>query len=157
MSAGFVEYSENVGKILANLQALEFAIRLYLYAKKDPPWAALHKPLNELQIGEPVAENAMTDWSSLAQLIDRYNAHTSKSNADLRVDPSVIEVRDVLAHSRVWLPDTDGIPLLLKFEKPASGITKVSFMQFSSSEWLDKMILHTGNEIQKVQLARRES
>jgi hypothetical protein len=149
LSEGFVEYSETIGKVLANLQALEFSLRLYLHNSEDNVMAYA-KPLHELTVGEGVPENPLTDWSSLGTLIGRYN---SRVQPELAVDPAVVEVRDVLAHGRMWLPHLGASPVLLKFAKPSSGSTRVTFLQVSSSEWLAAMIRQVHIEIEKVQTA----
>jgi hypothetical protein len=68
---------------------------------------------------------------------------------------SLVDLRDALAHGRVWLPDLNTPPLLLKFEKPTNGSTTVTFKQFISSEWLEPQLKRTAGEIQKVQEGRR--
>jgi hypothetical protein len=149
VSDGFVEYSETVGKILANLQALEFSLRLYLHNTDDRAITCA-KPLHELTVGEVVPENPLTDWSSLGTLIARYNERVSPT---LAVTAAVVEIRDVLAHGRMWLPDLSSAPVLLKFAKPSSGSTCVTFLQVSSSEWLADTLGRVHDEIEKVQTA----
>jgi len=160
LGKGFVEYSETVGKILANLQALELLLRRYLYDRSDPPCDPLERQLNDLALGDAVPENPLTDWSTLGQLIDRYNGRVAQLRPSLAVDMGVVAVRDALAHSRVWLPEwsaePDAPPVLLKFTKPSAGVAKVSFMQVASSAWLETRIRMLNGEIEKVVVAQRE-
>jgi hypothetical protein len=64
-----------LGKIFANLQGLEFAIRAFLYEKSDPPHSKMRgdKNLYEYCVDEQVPENAMTSYDTLGDLIKRYN------------------------------------------------------------------------------------
>ena len=154
MNNDFVEYSETIGKIVANLQSLEFSLRLYLHNTQTGVSAAvLPKLLHELTVGEVVPETPLTDWSTLSALIDRFNRSVSKDRPELVVSKSVVEIRDALAHGRMWLPDMSAAPVLLKFEKPASGSTRVTFLQVSSGEWLNNTIVQIHGEMIKVQAA----
>ena len=148
MNPGFTEYSEVVGKILANLQSLEFSIRLYLHNTQDSDSVRLKRDITSLTVGEEVPENSLTDYSSMGPLIDRYNECVA---SDLAVDRTLVDLRDALAHSRMFLPDIESAPILLKFQKPANGKTKVSFVQVSSSEWLERCIGRVHAEMLKVQ------
>jgi hypothetical protein len=74
-SANHEEHAQLLGRIVANLQSLEFALRAYLYNNAVPP----HEPflagmsLDSLRLGDVVNINAFTDYSSLESLIERYN------------------------------------------------------------------------------------
>ncbi len=99
----FEEYASLIGKVVANLQALEFLLRAFLYAKGDPPHSAFPpgKAVDDLKVGDWAPENAMTCYDSLGDLIDRYN---KIAPAARRVDPTIVELRDALAHGRVSAP-----------------------------------------------------
>ncbi|MEO8500911.1 MAG: hypothetical protein ABI565_08340 [Vicinamibacteria bacterium] len=148
MNPEFTEYSEVVGKILANLQSLEFSIRLYLHNTQDPDSALFKGDFSALRVGDEVPENSLTDYSSMGPLIDRYNGCVP---ADLAVDRTLVDLRDALAHSRMFLPSVTSPPVLIKFQKPVAGKTSVSFVQTSSSEWLAACISRVHLEMLKVQ------
>ena len=150
MNPAFTEYSEVVGKILANLQSIEFSIRLYLHNTQDSASVHLQQDLAALRVGEMVPENSLTDYASLGQLIDRYNLCTKP---ELAVDRSLVDLRDALAHSRMFLPSVAGAPILLKFDRPVGGKARVSFAQTSSSAWLADNIRRVNLEMLKVQRA----
>jgi hypothetical protein len=117
-----------VGKLVANLQSLEFLIREYLYAKADPP----HTPLpvgTDLSLLLPrtkVPINALTDYSSLAHLIARFNASIAPLDPSLVLDPTIVEIRDALAHGRISAPVTSPHLGILKFSRPTKASTSVS-------------------------------
>jgi hypothetical protein len=150
MNPGFIEYSEVVGKILANLQSLEFSIRLYLHNTQDSEGASLKRDLTTLQVGDVVPENSLTDYMSMGPLIDRYNKCVP---VRLNVDRSLVDLRDALAHSRMFLPNTSGAPILLKFDKPVAGKVRVVFAQESNPTWLEHCIYRVHLEMLKVQRA----
>jgi len=149
----FAAYSEGLGKTLANLQSLEFLLRLFLHnTQPNPAW--LDKGLDEMVVGDVVAETPLTDWSSLAVLIDRYNAAVEQ-RPPLRVSKSVVDLRDAIAHGRMFMTDIAATPIMIKFEKPASGRTRVTF-RASSTKWLDQAIQDVHAETAKVQAALDE-
>src|SRR5216117_3606119 len=94
------EHARLVGRLVGNLDSLEFALRAYLYEKADPPHTPLPAghTLDSLKIGDAVPINAMTDYSSLGELIDRYNRLVERSSPGLQVDRSLVSLRDALAH-----------------------------------------------------------
>lgn len=69
------EHARLLGRLVANLQSLEFVLRAHLYAQSSAPHVpfAAGQSLDSLNVDEVVGENALTDYSSLGQLIDRYN------------------------------------------------------------------------------------
>src|SRR6266496_3651952 len=160
MGKGFEEYSATVGKILANLQALELLLRRFLYEKQDAPHAPLQTPLNVVKVGDYVPENAATDWSRLGDLIKRYNKRVAWTRKDLVVDPGIVAVRDALAHGRVWLPnwdvDADAPPILLRFRKPKDGKVAVESLEVMSGAWLEATIASTSAQTEKVAVAYAE-
>ena len=144
------EYATALGKILANLQSLEFAVRAFLYERGDLP----HQPLpsgtdlHDLKVGDTVPENALTSYDSLGQLVDRYNR--AVNDLQLAVDRSVVDLRDALAHGRVSAPLTAPNLSLLKFERPKAGSTKVAYYQELSPQWLSEQVKRVFGELQKV-------
>src|SRR6266852_8035970 len=95
------EHAALMGKLLLSSQCLEYALRASLYERCDPP----HEPLapgivlDTMSFGDLVPENAITRWDSLTHLIKRYNR--AISDQQLAVDPSLVDLRDALAHGRM--------------------------------------------------------
>ena len=143
------EHAQLVGRLVGNLQSLEFALRAYLYEKKSPPHApfASGQSLHSFNVGDIVPENAMTDYSTLGKLIERYNQGVE---ARFQVDSSIVSVRDALAHGRVSALDPAQDLVLLKFEKPSGGLTKVTYAQALTADWLKSQTTRIFGEIQKI-------
>jgi hypothetical protein len=142
--SGAVAYTDRLGKLLVNLQTLESYLRDYLYYKQDGAYAALPQPIHSYAVGELAPENALTDYSSMGQLIGRYNARvTAAGHHELAVDPAIVDVRDALAHGRVFLPAdspavaVEGAPLIVKFERPIAGNARLAFREYATVEWLN--------------------
>jgi hypothetical protein len=82
------EHATMMGKLLVSFQCLEYALRAFLYERRDPP----HEPLapgtdlDTMTFGDVLPENAVTRWDSLTYLIKRYNR--AISDGQLAVDPS---------------------------------------------------------------------
>jgi hypothetical protein len=141
-----------IGRLVCNLHSLEFVVRAYLYANRSQPHTDLEygKNLNTLTLGDEVPINAMTDYSTLGQLIDRYNDLVKTTHPDLQIDRSVIDIRDAIAHGRVSSDRPDADLVLLKFEKPVENITTVSFREDLSPEWLSIQVGKVLTELRKV-------
>jgi hypothetical protein len=107
-----------------------------------------------MAVGDTVAETPLTDWSSLGVLIDRYNAAMGPKSS-LRVSRTVVDLRDALAHGRMFMASMQDVPILIKFEKPSGGHTRVTF-RASGTGWLDQAIQDVHAETAKVQAALDE-
>lgn len=145
-----LEYATALGKIVANLQSLEFTLRAFLYQRGDPP----HQPLAagadlyDLRVGDAAPENALTSYDSLGQLVDRYNRVVN--DPQLALDRSVVELRDALAHGRVSAPLEATNLSLLKFERPKAGRARVVYCQELTPQWLSDQVKRTVGELRKV-------
>ena len=153
------DYIEAVGKIIVNLQSLEFLLRAFLYNNQNQP----HNPIQpggdfyNFQIGDVVPENAFTSYDSLGQLIARYNNHIKQTNSDLQVDGTIVELRDAFAHGRISDPDTDDIFSLVKFSRPQQGQITVTYLARMTREWLTRENLRVITELEKVRKAANAS
>jgi hypothetical protein len=106
--------------------------------------------MSHLKPGDQVPENAYTSFDTLGQLIRRFNRIVAKRFPARAIDPSIVTVRDALAHGRVW-SDLPGPPLhLLKFAKPKGGVAQVEFAQVMSVEWLNAQTQRVQSELMKV-------
>src|SRR5947209_2870741 len=96
-------YVIGLGELLRTFQSLEFLLRSFLYEKADPPHTKFpdNFVIQKLSVGDTVETNAATDFSSLSQLIDRYNKLIKPTAPELMLDPSIVQLRDALAHGRV--------------------------------------------------------
>ncbi len=149
------EHARLMGRLVGNLQSLEFALRAYLYAKGDPP----HTPfppgqtLQSLKVGDMAPVNAMTDYSTLVQLIDRYNKLVGSTHPELQLDRSLVSIRDGLAHGRVSALDPADDLVLLKFERPSTSGARVAYSVTLTNDWLQSQIHRVFEELKKVMKA----
>lgn len=133
---------------MANLLGLEFAIRAYLYAKAAHPHEGMEngKQLYQYAVGEQIPENAMTCYDSLKTLIDRYN---KLAPLERRVDPGIVDLRDVFAHGRLaGVASSDNFSLMKT--KKEKEILAVSFSQELTEAWLIDQVRRTRAESNKV-------
>ncbi len=146
------EYALSLGGLHNNLTSLEFALRGYLYRRADPP----HNPLPagtlllSLKVGDIVPQNALTDYSTLNLLIDRYNKLVTPTHPELAVDPTIVDLRDALSHGRIIIYDSKQDMVLLKFSKPSSGRTSITYSQKLSLEWLHEQAGRVLDEVRKI-------
>lgn len=142
----------NIGSIVANLQSLEFALRLFLDETQGYPnrQKDMPKNLTGLEIGEWVPENYFTNYDTLNQLIRKANVEMQKRGLSERIDESLVELRDAIAHGRVLSLHPDGPFRILKFSKPIDGKTQVEISVDMTPEWFSQQIKRTQDEILKV-------
>jgi len=152
-------YISGLGELMANIQSLEFMIRIALYKNGSRP----HKPFMvrtsflSLDIGKEVPENALTDYSTLKQLISRYNREISKSEPSLNLSSNLVEIRDVLAHGRIAFEggtnySTDRF--IAKFSDPKKDRKRRVFVAYAekmSLEWIKEKNEFVRGELDKIQ------
>jgi len=96
----FETHALRLGKIVGNLQTLEFAARMAI-TKLDARQAGLvSSQLPQVKEGDWVEMNALTNADDLLQTLEKYN---KQAPADCRVDvKSIVRLRDALAHGRTF-------------------------------------------------------
>lgn len=141
-----LQHAMLIGKIVVNLQSLEFALRSYLYSVAHD--RSHHKNLFSVKLGETVTATELTDYSTLGQLIQRYNRIVP--DPKLKLDPSLVDVRDALAHGRVFAALPQPPFTLLKFGAVKNGKTKVTYLQELTEEWLDQQVKRIVSEVRKI-------
>jgi hypothetical protein len=113
------EYVERLGRLQTALHTLEFWLRRYLFRAEGPHPTV---NINAIKIGDKVPVTALTDFASLRELIARYNATVDPRAV---IGPSVVELRNALAHARVFSPTGQPPFRLLRFAKPDGGLAEV--------------------------------
>jgi hypothetical protein len=84
-------------------------------------------------IGTLVQESDMSSYAPLGQLIKKFNDLFEKNGS--RVDLTLVDLRDVLAHGRVFAgPDEDHYRIV-KFDKPVDGSACLSYNQVMTEDW----------------------
>ena len=145
------DFARALGKLVANLQSLEFMLRDALYRCRIPPerLASDVPSLFDLQIGAEVVENAYTDYSTLGQLIDAYNREIAVQ-VDERIDKQIVSIRDAIAHGRV-LGTLDAPHFtLVKFGRARNGKVGVEVATELTEAWLNTETRRVANEIKKL-------
>ena len=127
----------NLGKLVNNMQSLEFGLRGCLF--EDEITKGISKQLTshpKFTKGEVLPKNAYTNWDSLSKLIRKYNGLPISKGFE--IDETLVEIRDVIAHGRVFLYSETGIIQLVKFSKPKGSKVEVEFSSWMTEEWVGR-------------------
>ena len=146
------DHPVSIGKIVTNLQSLEFALRLFLDETQGHSKIAKEIPvdLTKLAVGELVPENYFTNYDTLKQLIRKANVELQTRGLSERIDESIVELRDAIAHGRVLSLHPDGPFRILKFSKPTDSKTQVEISVEMTPDWLSRQTKRTHDEILKI-------
>jgi hypothetical protein len=129
------EHTNNLGKLIVNFHSLEFMLRNYLQKNSSK---SIGTPYGVSFYTYPVdtelPENEITNYDSLGQLINKFNA-IMRAKKQEELDYSLVEIRDALAHGRISAQNPETELQLIKFSKPINGKVKVVFNQFLTEEW----------------------
>lgn len=145
----------HLGRLLGQLQSLDMQLRSFLYQSADPP----HDPappgvsLLSVNVGDVLPENAFTDYSTLGQLIKRYNRIVGPVDPQLILDQSVVELRDALVHGRVSGASPEPSVALLKFDKPRNAQARVTYWVLLTETWLAAEVTRVREQCDKVDRA----
>ena len=95
--------------------------------------------------------NAFTNFDSLGQLIEKYNAAVRVKDQALVVDAAIVTVRDLLAHGRVAADSPDEARLtIVKFSPPLNGTVRVTDSAMMTNQWCQERIDVVRMQIEKV-------
>jgi predicted GTPase len=150
------EHAENLGKLVANMQSLEFALRAFLLNVEiiqRGPLPQLVKNLHDVNEGDIVPLNALTNYDNLRQLITKYNNHPKILSANLTIDKTLVDIRDAIAHGRISSPNPSASLKLLKFDKPKINQVKVAFSALMTKGWFKEWITRYYNALMTVNKA----
>jgi len=138
-----------LGKIVGNLQSLEFLLRTFLKEANGEPSSTQYF---NFEVNDEVSEDSFTNYDTLGQLINKYNAHVSDVDKELCISDKVVPLRDAIAHGRVFStkPSPGHPSQLLKFTKPTNGKVKVTHSEEMNSGWYEKNIELTFKQIEMV-------
>jgi hypothetical protein len=142
-----------LGKVLLNFHALEISLRHFFRAYE----AAMNPNNTRVQVkakpvGQIVPMDSFSVHDSLNGLVRKFNSIVGSAHRELTVDPAVIELRDALAHGRVW-SEKSGAPVqLLRFTKPTPGKVTISITHADTVDeaWLDAQGTRVALETEKV-------
>ena len=147
-----IKYADGIGRILGNLQALEFVIRVFLYETQSSEKTFYSNLPHLLQKGDITEENALTNYDSLNVLIDKLNSEATRLNvsSEFLLSLETITLRDALIHGR-GVQRTPTFPIyLFKFSKPLKGKVTVEYKEEVTLDWLDIHVKLVLREINKV-------
>jgi len=142
------EFPTAIGKILVNLQAIEFSLRLFLYESVGPQHATLN--LDQLAVGYWLPENPITNYDSLSDLVCKVNERLEALGVPERIDYSLVDFRDALAHGRISALQPKSPFKLMKFSRAKQGKVKVTTAIDLTPQWLTEQTKRTFAEVQKV-------
>jgi len=128
---------ENLGKLVNNMQSLEFILRGCLF--EDEIAKGISKQLTsepKFTKGEVLPKNAYTNWDSLGKLIRKYNG--LQISKGFEIDETLVEIRDAIAHGRVFLYSETGDIQLVKFKEPKGNKVEVEFNEWMTEEWVGR-------------------
>lgn len=146
------EHAKNLGKLVANMQSLEFALRAFLVNNEIASGVSFPQSANlgEMKEGDIVPENAFTNYDTLEKLVKKYNNNPKILSAGLTIDETLVYIRDAIAHGRVSAPTPSSSLRLLKFDKPKNNQVKVTFSVLVTKEWFAEQIKRVYNAVLKV-------
>jgi hypothetical protein len=131
------QHANQLGSLVANFHSLEFVLRIFL--NRLPNARSIGVPLGTniytLAVGTELPENDLTSYETLGELIKRYNLEVTAHKAGDPIDPSLVIVRDALAHGRVSSNEIDEPLRLLKFDKPSKGYVRITFNELMNEPW----------------------
>lgn len=142
------DYACQLGRVIANLHALEFVLRAFLYESVGPQDPGIRFDL--LSQGDEVPENPLTNYDSLGTVIGKVNQRLEQLGRAERIDSSLVDVRDAFAHGRMVAALREGPVKLVKFGKPLAGRVRVTASVDLTPAWLPRQIKRTHAEIEKV-------
>jgi len=147
MSNVLDEHSKNLGKIVANLQSLEFSLRVFLL---EADGTRSNVDYSRLNVGDQIAEDAFTNWDQLSDLIRKYNERVMSIDSSMCIDHSIVEIRHALAHGRVSAYSPEEPMHLLKFSEPKNKHVEVTYNAEMNATWFGEQIKRVLDAIIKV-------
>ena len=145
------EHVKQLGRLVGNFQSLEFILRAFL--QELPTARPIGIPegtdIYSYPVGTELPENELTSYDSLGDLIEKFNAEMEMRGLS-KIDPTLVEVRDALAHGRVSASSKNDNLRLLKFDKPKNGKVRVVFNEKLTETWFANQIKRVYEAIQIV-------
>ena len=143
-------HAEQLGGLVGNLQSLEFAIRLCLAQKPGSLVRDVYTDnFRGMPVGTTIPESDMSNFASLAQLVREFNSSFGDPGSSL-LDGTLVALRDVLAHGRVFAGPDDQHFRIVKFDKPHGGRARISYNQVMTDEWFSENKKRVRDAIQVV-------
>jgi len=148
------DYVTSLGKLIGNLHSLEMALRAHLGGLDESatqPFSPIQ--LENLHPGIQLPENAFTNFDSLAKLIRKFNCSLSPNQLHLAVETGLVDLRDAIAHGRVFAKRAASPMFLIKFTRPKEGRVEVAFAAKLTPNWLMRQRKRVARSIQNIRAA----
>jgi len=133
------EHIQRLGKVVGNLQSLEFGIRGVL--ANLPGARRVHSDhgvdVLAFPVGSELPESDLTDYASLGKLVEMFNREAALRGAKT-IDARVVVLRDALAHGRTYAKEARFPLRLVKFDKPRNGKVRVTYSEVMDHAWFDR-------------------
>lgn len=128
-------HAKELGGLIGNLHSLEFIIRLCLAQRSESVARDTYgDEFREMPAGTIVPESDLTDFASLGQLIERFNKCYGVADSQ-PIDPSLVRLRDAIAHGRVFAGPESTHMRIIKFERPKGGQARIAYNEVMSDRW----------------------
>ena len=115
-------FFRDLGEVQSKLMSLEYLLRTFLFRDAGLPFM---QGFDSISVGDVIDANPFTNYDTLKVLIRKYNDAVRLKDAALVVHPSVVDIRDALAHGRVYWKSKESQPRLLKFSPVDDATGKV--------------------------------
>jgi hypothetical protein len=128
---------KDTGKLVVNMQSFETIIRGFLYNDEVAKGTASSAQIDfsKVKQGDIVLKNAFTNYDAMRDLIRKYNSDSRIMSAALTVDEALADIRDAIAHGRLFSSDLSDTMQLLKFKRPNKDKVGVAFSESMTKDW----------------------
>jgi len=140
----FDDHALGVGRIVTNLQSLEFYLRMFFCAANG------EQPRLPAPGDVDVEMTTLTNFASLTWLVDQYNQQLSEREQEYKVDRDVVSLRDTLAHGRLLGMRPEFPMTIYKFGRDAEGRVPVELCVEVSEEWLTQKMQLVHDQVFKI-------
>lgn len=147
-------YALLVGKLVINLQGLELLLRTFLQEQPgaDPTGLPADQHIFSPTVGSILNLCPLTNWDTLGELIGKYNA-IAEAKSRPTLDPTLVDIRDALAHGRIAALEFGTPTRLIKYSKPLKPHKKtvqVTFSALLNEDWFSKQVVRVSAAMQTV-------
>jgi hypothetical protein len=133
-------FFRNLGELQSKFMSLEYWLRTFLFRHAGLPSM---QDFDSISVGDLIEENPFTSRESLRPLIEKYNKVIRLKDPSLVIHRGVVDLRDSLAHGRIYRKSVKSQPRLLKFSNNLDKAT--GKVRAETVETLDPATLHRWN------------
>jgi len=138
------EHYKLLGKLVGNLQSLEFILRGFLHGLSSPRPDGIPYGTDwySFPVDHEVPLDEFTNYDTLGELIRKFNEEMGRRSAPAIDGKGLVALRDALAHGRVSSNSPVGDMRLLKFSNHRRGdrVVRVVFNEQMTKAWFQDQI-----------------